>query len=67
MKLIQEADTDDQFNNQLMKIQDAIERVEKLVIDHPVSTQIRMLEVAGNDLLKLSKQLQIRRDQKLKK
>jgi len=69
MKLIQEASVDDQFNNLMMKIQDAIEKLEKLVptMDHPVSSQPRMLEVSGDDLKKLAEKMQSQRDAKLKK
>ena len=56
MKLIQEANNDDAFNKQMLKIQDAIEALEKLVpkMDHPVSSQPRMVEVAADDLKKLA-------------
>jgi len=69
MKLIQEASVDDQFNNLMMKIQDAIEKLEKLVptMDHPVSSQPRMLEISGDDLKKLASQMQSQRDAKMKK
>jgi hypothetical protein len=62
MSLIQEANTDDTFNTQMGKIQDAIERLEKLLPQfvpphRPVNTQIRMVEVAAEDLTKLAASL----------
>lgn len=59
MKLIQEASVDDTFNNLMMKIQDSIEALEKLVpkMDHPVSSQPRMVEVASSDLKKIADSL----------
>lgn len=57
MKLIQEATTDDTFNKQMMKIQDAIEALEKIPFsaDHkPVGTQVRALKVSAEDLNKLA-------------
>ena len=67
MKLIQEASVDDQFNNLMMKVQDAIEKLEKLVptMDHPVSSQPRMLEVSADDLKQLAVKLQKQRDAKM--
>lgn len=69
MKLIQEASADDRFNSLMMKVQDAIEALEKLVptMDFPVSSQPRMLEVSADDLKKLATQLKKQRDAKLKK
>lgn len=57
MKLIQEANLDEQFNRQMMKIQDAIEALEKMVpsMDYPVTSQQRMIEVASSDLAKIAK------------
>ena len=59
MKLIQEANIDDAFNRHMSKIQDAISALEKLEqkMDQPVSSQPRMLDVAAEDLTKLSKKL----------
>jgi hypothetical protein len=56
MKLIQEANADDMFNAQMMKIQDAVERLEKLVqqIDLPVNSQIRALEYSAEDLKRMA-------------
>lgn len=69
MKLIQEASADDKFNSLMMKIQDAVEALEKLVptMDFPVSSQPRMLDVSGDDLKKLAVQLEKRRSTKLQK
>ena len=63
MKLIQEANTDDQFNKLMMKVQDAIEALETLEtkLEQPVNTQIRMLEVSGEDLKKLATKLKAKR------
>lgn len=55
MKLIQEANADDMFNKQMLKVQDAIEKMEKLEIDLPVSSQIYSLEAASQDFEKLAK------------
>lgn len=54
MKLIREANEDDKFNRQMLKIQDAIEALEKINLEWPVASQVRMLEVAGDDLRKLA-------------
>lgn len=59
MKLIQEASLDDQFNRQMMKIQDAIEALEKMApqMEFPVASQVRMLEQAASDIQKIGKTL----------
>jgi hypothetical protein len=60
MKLITEATLDDTFNKQMMKIQDAIEALEKMPAmftsqkSWPVSSQVRALEIASKDLDKLA-------------
>lgn len=63
MKLIQEATTDDNFNKHMMKIQDAIEALEKLEekMDQPVSSQPNMIEIAAEDLMRLAKKLTAKR------
>ena len=61
MKLIQEANTDDIFNRHLMKIQDAIEALEKLQFSaehRPVGTQITGLKASSEDLARLAKKLE---------
>ena len=66
MKLIQEASVDETFNRHMMKIQDAIEALEKLVpqMEHPVSSQPRMVEVAAEDLKKIASTLSAARTKK---
>jgi hypothetical protein len=59
MKLIQEANMDDQFNRQMMKIQDAIEALEKMApqMEAPVPSQVHMVEAATQDLMKICRML----------
>ena len=66
MKLIQEASVDESFNKLMLKIQDSIEALEKLVpkMDHPVSSQPRMVEVASSDLKKIAELLTSQRASK---
>jgi uncharacterized coiled-coil DUF342 family protein len=63
MKLIQEANLDDQLNRQMMKIQDAIEAIEKMVpnMEYPVASQQNMVEQASSDLMKIAKALKEKR------
>lgn len=61
MKLIQEASTDDVFNQQVMKVQNAIEALEKISFDseqRPVGSQITALKVSAEDLSRLAKKLE---------
>ena len=69
MKLIQEADTDKSFNDLMMKMQDAIEKLEKLVptMKLPASNQPRMLEISSDDLKKLAVTMQKQRDAELER
>jgi uncharacterized protein YktB (UPF0637 family) len=62
MKLIQEANLDDDFANLLMKIDDAYEKLDKIsnqfTKDHrPVRSQIAMVESAADDFKKLAQKL----------
>lgn len=66
MKLIQEADKtlmlDENVNKQLIKIQDAIAKLEVLVQDYnedfkPVRSTIRAIEYSAEDLTKLANKL----------
>ena len=66
MKLLQEADIDDQFNQHMDKIQQAIIKLEQLAAKfdkahYPVGSQVRALEAAAQDLGKLAKSLQAKR------
>jgi len=57
--LIQEANFDDMFNRQLMKIQDAIESIEQMgITTAPVSSQIIALKMAASDLTKQAERFQ---------
>lgn len=67
MSLLQEASVDDLFNTQLGKIQAAIEKLEQVVTqftpaNRPISSQVRSVEIAAEDLVKLAKQLKELRD-----
>lgn len=59
MKLINEANTDDRFNQLMSKIQDAIIKLEKLAPEFssagvkPIRAQRSMLEAAEQDLKKI--------------
>lgn len=62
MGLIKEASDDEIFNKHLMKIQDAIEALEKIKFeDRPVSSQIIALKVSAEDLERLAKKLEDKR------
>jgi hypothetical protein len=62
MKLLNEAQVDDEFNRNMQKIQDAVIALEKLLPrfkeTKPVRTQFRACDVAAEDLQRLSKRLQ---------
>lgn len=57
MTLISEAAADDQFNSQMDKVQQAIIKLEVLMKTDfvPVQSQVRMVEVAQDDLAALVK------------
>ena len=57
MTLISEAAADDQFNSQMDKVQQAIINLEALLKTDfvPVQSQVRMVEVAQDDLAALVK------------
>lgn len=57
MTLISEAAADDQFNTQMDKVQQAIIKLEALLKTDfvPVQSQVRMVEVAQDDLAALVK------------
>jgi hypothetical protein len=57
MTLISEAAADDQFNSQMDKVQQAIIKLEALLKTDfvPVQSQVRMVEVAQDDLAALVK------------
>jgi hypothetical protein len=62
MKLIQEANLDDSFNNELMKVDAAYEKLAKLagqfsLEKRPVRSQVRMLESVADDFKKLASKL----------
>lgn len=67
MKMITEASADEQFSRQLMKLQDAIETLEKMPDEFdrkgvkPVSTQITALEYASENLSALAKKMRQQR------
>lgn len=63
MKLITEAALDDQFNAQMIKVQDAVIKLEKLAekfdkTTRPVASQISALKAAASDFTKLGTQLE---------
>lgn len=62
MKLIQEANLDDSFNNELMKVDASFEKLMKLaeqftLTKRPVRSQIAMVESVSDDFKKLAKKL----------
>ena len=60
-EMLREADAYDTFNRHMSKIQDAIIAIEKLEMEHPVNSQAFALEVAAEDLTKLSKTYRAKR------
>lgn len=64
-QLIKEANNDDSFNTQMMKIQDAIEVLEKIVpLMDPLTSQSRALELSSDDLKRLVQQIDLKRPKK---
>lgn len=62
MKLIQEANLDDAFNTELMKVDASFEKLEKLAAQftlekRPVRSQVTMVESVSDDFKKLAKKL----------
>ena len=64
-KLIKEANNVDLFNKQMMKIQEAIVALEKIVpLMDPLASQSHALELSSDDLKRLVQQIDLKRSKK---